>query len=76
MSTLLIVLLVLIVEIAIIGGLIYFFWVKFGKIWFNSLNNLNKIQNLTKNDFKIPNLSKFHKEMEKLQEHLKKNHKK
>jgi hypothetical protein len=63
MLALLIVLLVLVVELAIIGGIMYFFWKKWGKSLFNMLKTLTQTQNLVKNNKKLPKIDDFKEQM-------------
>ena len=63
MSMLIVVLLVLIIELAIIGGIMYFFWKKWGKSLFNMVKNLTRTQNLPKNSKNLPKIDDFKEQM-------------
>lgn len=76
MSALLIVLLVLVVQLTIIGGLFYFFWVKWGKSVFKMIKTLYQVQDFTKKPQNLPKLSHFQEELAKIQKILEKSHKK
>jgi hypothetical protein len=76
MSVLLTILLILVVQLAVIGGIFYFLWVKFGKKLFKNFENLQKMSDLTKNQPKLPTLSHFEQEMKKINEMLQKYQKK
>jgi flagellar basal body-associated protein FliL len=76
MSALSIVLLILVIQLAIIGGLVYFFWVKWGKSVFKMIKTLYQVQDFSKKTQNLPKLSHFQEELAKIQKILEKNHKK